>query len=78
MGALSARLLRRGGDRLPTRQPLENEIRILDRGYMAVVILDHFDGSAHLLSQEIHVHSLGEAEGGVGMPEAVDAAATAG
>ncbi len=45
---------------------------------MAVVILDHLDGSAHLLSKRIHVHPFHQAEGGKGVPEAVSAASLAG
>ena len=76
--ALSARLLRRGGDRFPTGETLENAIRILDRGHVAIVILDHLDRGAHLLREKIDVNPLCQAEGGVSMPEAVGAAPTTG
>ena len=57
---------------------MENAIRILDRSDVPVMILDHFDGRAHLVRQEIYVHPLGETEGGVGVSEAIGAAPAAG
>jgi hypothetical protein len=59
----------------PNQKALENAMRILDGGHMAVVVFNHLDRGAHLLGEEIHVDTLGEPEGGVGVPEAIGAAA---
>src|SRR5207245_1183054 len=63
---------------LPARQAEKNAIRVLDRRYVSVVILDHFDRGAHLLGEEIYVNALGKPEGGIGMAETVGAPPSAG
>lgn len=64
--------------RLPPRQSLQNTIRVLDRVNVAIVVFDHLDRRAHLFCEEIYVHAFRQAEGGVGVAEAVGAAAAAG
>ena len=63
---------------VPAWQAEENPVGILDGRDMAVVILNHFHRRAHLLRKEIHVNALRQPKGGVGVPEAIGAPASAG
>ena len=63
-----------GGSGGPARQAHKDPLRVLDRVHMAIMLLNHLDGCAHLFRQEIDIHALGQPERGVGMPEAIDAA----
>src|SRR5580700_7639127 len=38
---------------------------------MPVVLLNHMDGSSHLLGEEIHVHAFLQSQRGIGVPEAI-------
>src|SRR5439155_8105745 len=69
--------LPRGGHlrviRLPTRQPHKYSVSILDGCDVAIVILNHFHRCAHLLRQEVHVNTLRQPKGGVGVSETIGA-----
>jgi len=42
---------------LPSRHALQHAVGVLDRIHMPVVLLNHMDGSFHLLGKKIHVHA---------------------
>src|ERR1700733_4790298 len=54
-------------DRLPSRYPLQNALGIFGRRDVTVIVLDHLDGGAHLLCQEIYVDAFHQAVGGIGV-----------
>src|SRR5580658_603929 len=66
-----------GGTGVPSAHALEHKVCMLDGVDVAIMLFDHLNRSSHLLGQEIHVHPLGEPEGGVGMPEAIGGAGDA-
>ena len=55
----------------PSRHALQHAVGVLDGVHMPVVLLNHVDGSSHLLGEEVHVHTFLQSERGVGMPEAI-------
>src|ERR1035437_5106393 len=67
-----------GLDGLPSRYSLQNALGILDWRDVAVIILDHLDRGSHLFCEEVNIDAFRQAEGGVGMAEAVGAASAAG
>jgi hypothetical protein len=46
-------------------------VGVLDGVHVSAVAFNRVDGSSHLLSKEIYVHAFLQAEGCVGMPEAI-------
>ena len=71
------RLRRNIRDRLPSRYALQNAIRIADRRDVAVIVLDHLDRSAHLLSEPVDVGTFHKSESRVGVAERIRASTLA-
>ena len=56
---------------IPATNTYQHAVGLLAGVHMAPVVLDHFDGRAHLLGQDIDIDTFAEAEGAVGVAEAI-------
>ena len=60
-----------GVHRIPSADAHQHAVGVFDGVHMAIVLLDHFDRSAHLLGEDIDIDACGEAEGRIGVAEAI-------